>query len=109
MRLVLEVAFLSHPDADIIKTFTSELVALLDMKTYGPCHVVHFGEDEKVAGFSMFQLIETSNISGHFANQSCTAYIDIFSCKPYNRAIAAKFCQDYFEGERMTYEQSDRK
>jgi len=33
----------------------------------------------------MIQLIETSLISGHFANLTNSAYIDIFSCKGYDR------------------------
>ena len=60
--------------------------------------VVHFGEDEKVAGFSMVQLIETSLISAHFANQSNTTYLDVFSCKAYNPEVVREFSQNYFGG-----------
>lgn len=86
-------------DAEQIKAFTAALIQHIDMKAYGPCHVVHFGEDERVAGFSMFQLIETSCISAHFANQTNTAYIDIFSCKAYDAERAAEFCQLFFKAE----------
>jgi hypothetical protein len=61
------------------------------MKRYGKTQVVHFGEDERVAGFSMTQLIETSLISAHFANQSNTTYLDVFSCKAYDRKTVADF------------------
>ena len=87
---------------DAVKRFTAELVAYIDMRAYGPCHVVHFGEDERVAGLSMFQLIETSCISAHFANQSNNAYIDIFSCKQFDPYAAGKFCKQFFQAESIS-------
>jgi hypothetical protein len=49
--------------ADKIRDFVVKLCDLIEMKRFGETTVVHFGEDEKVAGFSMIQLIETSLIS----------------------------------------------
>src|SRR3989344_7771383 len=57
-------------DADAIKRFVAELCERIKMKRFGECTVVDFGEDERVSGFSMVQLIETSCISAHFANQT---------------------------------------
>lgn len=85
-------------DALSIKRYVYELCDLIEMKRFGECHVVHFGEDERVAGFSMFQLIETSCISAHFANESNTAYLDIFSCKAYDPQVVAQFTQTFFKG-----------
>lgn len=86
-------------DAEKVKQYVKELCQLIDMKTYGETTVVDFGEDERVAGFSMMQLIETSLISGHFANSSNSAYIDIFSCKWYDPEVAANFTKKFFEAE----------
>lgn len=86
-------------DAGAIKHYVDELCQLIKMKKFGDTQVVHFGEDEKVAGFSMIQLIETSLISGHFANQTNDAYIDIFSCKYYDPQVAADFTQEYFKAK----------
>jgi S-adenosylmethionine/arginine decarboxylase-like enzyme len=44
-------------DAEAIKKYVSELCLLIEMKRFGDTKVVHFGEDEKVAGYSMVQLI----------------------------------------------------
>lgn len=85
-------------DADAIKRYVVELCDLIDMKRFGDTHVVHFGEDERVAGYSMFQLIETSCISAHFANDTNTSYIDIFSCKSYDPKVVADFTKKFFEG-----------
>ncbi len=86
-------------DSDVIKSFVNELCKKIDMKSYGDCVVINFGEDEKVAGFSMTQLIETSLISGHFANASNTAYLDIFSCKFYEPREVAEFAIKFFKGK----------
>jgi len=76
------------------------LCKLIEMKRYGETQVVHFGEEERVAGFSMVQLIETSLISAHFANLTNTVYLDVFSCKPYDLSVIEKFAQDFFAGKR---------
>lgn len=92
-----------HPemirDAEAIRRFVYELCERIDMKRFGECSVVHFGEDERVAGFSMTQLIETSLISAHFANQSNAVYLDIFSCKFYDPHAAAAFAKEFFRAK----------
>lgn len=94
--------------AKAIEQFTKELVNLIDMKAFGPCHVVHFGEEERVAGYSMFQLIETSCISGHFANLTNAAYIDVFSCKPFSEEVASNFCKQFFESNKVFVQTKNR-
>lgn len=86
-------------DAELIKRFVVELCDLIEMKRFGETQVVHFGEDEKVAGFSMVQLIETSLISAHFANLTNTAYLDVFSCKAYDPEVVRNFAQTFFNGK----------
>lgn len=85
-------------DAEAIKRFVYELCELIEMKRFGNCVVIDFGEDERVAGFSMTQLIETSLISAHFANASNTTYLDVFSCKPYDPAAVEAFAVKFFGG-----------
>ena len=82
---------------ELIEKYIYELCDLIEMKRFGDPVIVFFGEDPCVEGYSMTQLIETSLVSGHFANQTNTAYIDIFSCKLYNPVIAAEFTQRYFK------------
>lgn len=82
-----------------IREFVKELIDLIDMKAFGETQIVHFGEDEKVAGFSMTQLIETSLISGHFANLTNNIYLDIFSCKEYDPKVVAEFAKEFFEAK----------
>lgn len=85
--------------ADKIKQFVDELVILIDMKKFGETTIVNFGDNPRVSGFSMTQLIETSLISGHFANESNAVYLDIFSCKAYPPYKMAEFCKDFFQAK----------
>lgn len=86
-------------DAGVVEDYVKQLCDRINMKRFGECQIVHFGEDEKVAGFSMTQLIETSLISGHFVNLTNHAYIDIFSCSPYDPHRAAEFTREFFNGK----------
>lgn len=83
--------------ADAIKQFVMELTDLIEVKRFGECVVVHFGENPEVAGYSMTQLIETSLVSGHFVNKTNAVYLDVFSCKYYNPEVVADFAEKYFK------------
>jgi S-adenosylmethionine/arginine decarboxylase-like enzyme len=86
--------------AETIRRFVIELCDLIEMKRFGETQVVHFGEDERVAGYSMVQLIETSLISAHFANLTNAVYLDVFSCKPYDPETVERFARNWFGGRR---------
>ena len=87
-------------DADLIRRFVVELCELIEMKRFGETTIVHFGEDERVAGYSMVQLIETSLISAHFANKTNAVYLDVFSCKAYDPEEVRRFAQEFFGGSQ---------
>ncbi|MCK9278524.1 MAG: S-adenosylmethionine decarboxylase [Methanoculleus sp.] len=91
-------------DPEKIHRFIIELCDLIDMHRFGEPQIIHFGPNERVAGFSMTQLIETSLVSGHFANETNAAYLDIFSCKEYEPSKAAEFCRTFFGAQSATYQ-----
>lgn len=87
----------SISDKENIENFVNDLVDEIDMKAYGPPLIVHFAEhDEDKAGYSLCQMIETSNITGHFVDANGNFYIDIFSCKPFSMHKAVAVVQSYF-------------
>ena len=88
-------------DRDHIEAYVIALCKLIRMKRFGKCQIVHFGEG-RVAGYSMLQLIETSLISGHFANETNRAYLDIFSCKGYDPALVEEFSRKFFGARSST-------
>jgi S-adenosylmethionine/arginine decarboxylase-like enzyme len=78
-----------------ISKFSQTLVSAIDMKAYGKPQVIHFGSDNK-AGYTLVQLIETSNITGHFCDDSRDFYLDVFSCKEYDEKTVMKLVHEVF-------------
>lgn len=91
-------------DAERIRQYVVEVCDLIRMKRFGEPQVIHFGPNERVAGYSMTQLIETSLISGHFANETNAAYIDIFSCKEYEPEEAVEFTRRFFGADSVGFQ-----
>jgi S-adenosylmethionine/arginine decarboxylase-like enzyme len=83
-----------------IAAFAKALVRKINMKAYGEPQVIHFGEDDK-QGYTLVQLIETSNISAHFCDDSGNFYLDVFSCKPYENALVVETVKQFFAPERI--------
>lgn len=90
-------------NAEAIKEYTAKVCALIDAKPWGPCHVQYFGINPEVAGYSMMQLVETSLVSGHFANKTNRIFLDIFSCKYYDALKAAQFSKEFFRAKDATF------
>ncbi len=82
---------------ETIVAFTKALVEAIDMKAYGEPECVHFAEhDPGKAGYTMTQLIETSNICCHFVDATGEAYLDVFSCKTFDPDIVIRVAGEYF-------------
>lgn len=96
-------------DGKLIEEYVIKLCDLIKVKRFDECTVVNFGEDDRIAGYSMTQLIETSLVSGHFANQTNTAYLDVFSCKFFDPQVVADFSKDFFEAKEFKLSYTLRK
>ena len=96
-------------NADAIRAFVVLLCDRIKMRRYGEPQVVFFGDEPRVQGFSMTQLIETSLISAHFADASKAIYLDVFSCAPYDPKDTARFAAEYFKADHYQFEVVYRK
>ena len=85
-------------DAENIKLFSKELVEAIDMEAYGEPTIVHFGKDDK-CGFTLVQLITTSNIICHYSEDTSSLFLNVFSCKPFNKLVVKDVVKKYFECE----------
>jgi len=85
-----------------IYNFNKELVQKIDMKAFGEPQIVHFGSGNK-AGYTLTQLIETSNICAHFTEEDNNIYADIFSCKEFDPEKAKEIINKYFSPEHIHY------
>ena len=94
---------------EIIK-FVKTLVKKIDMIAYGEPIVEHFAtHDPQKGGYSLIQLIETSNISGHFVDFTKEAFIDVFSCKEYKEQDVIDCVSEFFDPESIEYSMINRK
>lgn len=77
--------------------YVDRVCRLTKMKRYGKTAIERFGEKTAWGeGYSFFQFIEESSISGHFIEEERTAFINIFSCKPFDGEEAMKFTKKFF-------------
>ena len=81
-----------------ITKFAKVLVKRIDMVPYGEPQVVHFGSGNKM-GYTLMQLIETSNITAHFVEDTNDMYLDVFSCKGFSQQVVKDLVREYFEPE----------
>jgi S-adenosylmethionine/arginine decarboxylase-like enzyme len=70
------------------------------MVAYGEPQIVRFGSGNK-QGYTLVQLIETSNICAHFVEENNSMYLDVFSCKDFDPAVVKQTVEDYFDVKTM--------
>lgn len=78
-----------------IANFSKNLVSKIGMIAYGEPQIVRFGSGDK-EGYTLVQLIETSNICCHFVESSKTMYLDVHSCMVYDTNIVENLVYLYF-------------
>lgn len=93
----------SITNAEHLAGFLTALVERIDMVAYGDPIIQHFAtHDPEKAGYSIVQLIETSNITGHFVDKNGDAYIDVFSCKPFQPEDVIAVVREFFAPENIS-------
>ena len=93
---------------EVIIEFLNALVAHIGMTKHGESWAERFGVDPKVSGFTFFQPILESCITGHLVEQNDSGYFDIFSCLPFDTGLTIKFIVDYFNIQAYTSDFSER-
>lgn len=86
-------------DKEYLEEFFLKLCGKIEMKAVGEPIVKRFGNKE-FEGFSGVQLIETSSISVHLDEVGKRAFIDIFSCKEFDKDVAEEFSKEYFKSKK---------
>lgn len=77
------------------------LVPTIDMIAAGEPWIEYLLEDDPKQGYTLMQAITTSSITAHFMELDGTAYIDIFSCKPFDINLAQYIVQTYFNPKKI--------
>lgn len=97
-HLIINAAECDHnaiTNADTIYDFTKKLVKDIDMVAFGEPQIVKFGHGDK-QGYTLVQLIETSNICCHFVDDTDDLYLDVFSCKPFDQKVVVNLVEEFF-------------
>ena len=96
-------------DKENILNWNKELVQAIDMVAYGEPIIEHFATHSyDAAGYTLLQMIETSNIAAHFAENIGQVYIDVFSCKAFDVEVALGICKKYFKPNQANMHNMDR-
>jgi S-adenosylmethionine/arginine decarboxylase-like enzyme len=85
---------------ETIRRFVKELVECIDMVAFGTPQIVMFGSGNK-KGYTLVQLIETSDITAHFIEETNDIYLDIFSCKDFKIPDALAVFKKYFNPSQI--------
>jgi S-adenosylmethionine/arginine decarboxylase-like enzyme len=72
------------------------------MVSYGEPQIVMFGTGNK-KGYTLVQLIETSNICAHFVEESNDMYLDVFSCKTFDPHVVKHMVNFHFQPSHMKH------
>ena len=84
-----------------IYNFVTDLIKEIDMVAHGEPIIEYLLPGDPKQGFSLMQLITTSNICGHFMELDGTAYFDIFSCKEFDIDKAQNIVRKYFNPKKI--------
>lgn len=87
---------------EVIQAFIDETLDKIEMIPIGGTHILwcDTNDPEKV-GYSVYQLLQDSNISIHFCpSNDNQAYLDLFSCKPYEAQTVVDLFNKYFAPEK---------
>lgn len=82
-------------DRSHIESFARSLVKRIDMTSVANPHVHHF-ETGKKTGYTMVNLLENSNITARFVEETNDMYLDVFSKVPFNLMDIDQLVQIYF-------------
>jgi S-adenosylmethionine/arginine decarboxylase-like enzyme len=88
-------------NTDVLRDFAIGICDYINVPRHIEPTITHVGNNPRLSGYSLVQLLESSSIIGHFKDFDGNAFIDIFSCKPYQPRAAATFCKKYFNAQRM--------
>lgn len=81
----------------VIEKFVVELIPRIGMQAVDGPRIEYLLPKTPNAGFSMMQMIQTSNITAHFVSATREGYIDLFSCKSFDKDIVIELVKKYFD------------
>jgi S-adenosylmethionine/arginine decarboxylase-like enzyme len=98
-------------DVVVFQNFIDDVLNAIEMVKIGDLNIVWCNtNDPNKVGYSIYQLLQDSNISAHFCPEdrnSC--YMDIFSCKEYSEETVKQIFVKYFNPKKIRCQTVERK
>jgi len=88
-------------DESHIKKFIKDTIESIEMIAHGDPQIEYLLPGTDNEGYSVLQMITTSNLTAHFVTKSKSAYIDVFSCKEFDANIAEEKVKEYFNPKQI--------
>jgi S-adenosylmethionine/arginine decarboxylase-like enzyme len=83
-------------DRERIAEFVRILISRVNMTAHGEPQIEFLLPGTDNEGYSVLQMITTSNITAHFVNSTKAGYIDLFSCKSFDRTVVLYTVNEFF-------------
>ena len=88
-------------DIDYLKQFVKAMLVATDMKPWGEPTIARLTEDDGefpdcLSGYTVVQLLHTSNMTLHICDLAKTLYFDLFSCKKFSQEGATEVINKFF-------------
>jgi len=85
-----------------IRLWCRDLLQRIAMRPIGNAIVIPTGmHEERLAGYTLIQVIETSSITAHFVDSTGSAYIDVFSCRDFDTSDVEDCVRRHFRPEHI--------
>lgn len=105
LELVLEVF---DCDLNLLKSkrklqeYLIEVSKIVKLERYGPSQIKRFmGGGVWDEGYSFFQFLTTSSITGHCLEPDKLVFVNVFSCSIFNPKKAEDFTKKFFRAKKI--------
>ena len=88
-------------DPGTIRACVIDVCEQIQMRRHGEPQLIHFGDEPRVQGYTLVQLIETSAITAHFIEQANAVCFHVLSCSTYRPLQTAALCQKWFHAGKV--------
>lgn len=92
-------------DQEHLLAFVENVLVVSDMKPWGVPIVMRLTEKDgefpdSLSGWTIIQLLHTSNMTLHVCDKAKTLFFDLFSCKQFSNDKVIEIVEQYFDPAR---------
>jgi len=97
-------------DIDYAAKYNQSLLELIKMVSMGDPWIKDCGpvDHPELCGITLLQPIETSSITAHMCNLTGDAYLDVFSCKPFDIQAVISHFEEWYTPECVDFDYKTR-